>query len=152
MNAHSVAVPGSRSRRLLCLLCLTGLIAVVGCGDRVGKLAPVSGTVSVGNTPLTSGQLRFWPETPKPGAAMETTAAIGSDGSYTANTNGRPGAPLGKYKVTVHMPPPDPNAASAPKESGRLFNSSFEGPNSTSLQVEVVASPSPGQYDLKVTR
>jgi len=151
MNAHRVAVPiGSRSR-LLCLLCLAGLIAVAGCGDRLGKLAPVQGKVTVGNTPLTAGEVRFFPETPKPGVALESNAAIASDGSYTIKTNGKPGAPLGKYKVTVSMPPADPNVPPPAKAPPRPFNVSFEGPDSTTLQLEVVASPSPGQYDLKLT-
>jgi len=162
MNARTIDVPAGGPSRLLRLCCLAGLIAVVGCGaDRLGKLSPVEGKVTVNGAALTSGEVRLHPETPpKPGVVAESMAQVGADGSYKVTTNGKPGAPLGKYKVTVTVmqstgdtDPAKSAAAPAPtKESPKLFNPRFENPGDTPLQIDVVASPSPGHYDLKLTR
>jgi len=141
------------------------LIAVTGCGDKLGKLAPVEGKVTVNGTPLTSGMVRLWPEQVKPGAAMESIGGIGSDGSYQIKTNGKPGAPLGKYKVSISYSgaggdtgaeaDPAKMAAGPPgpqKEQPKPFNPRFETPDGSGLQFDVTAAPSPGQYDLKLTR
>jgi len=114
----------------------------------------------VDGKPLTSGLVRLTPDTPKPGPPVEATGAIGSDGSYKIMTNGKPGAPLGKYKVTVGVPAaamgdegdPSKPATEPGKAPPKLFNTRFENVGETPLQFEVVASPSPGQYDLKLTR
>jgi len=115
---------------------------------------------------MTSGQIRLWPEQAKPGGPpVEPIGAIGSDGSYKIQTNGKPGAPLGKYKVTVSVlsgggdsaAEADPanmkaGATGGPKEQAKPYNPRFESPSDTPLTIDVTASPSPGAYDLKLTR
>src|SRR5687767_13348261 len=77
-----------------------GLFLVAGCDG--GGLPPVKGKVTVDGAALTSGSVRFVPDTTKGNkATTEPAGEIGSDGTYTLHTNGKPGAPAGWYKVTV---------------------------------------------------
>jgi hypothetical protein len=108
----------------------------------------VQGTVEVDGRALTGGEVFFHPEVQKPGTRFEMVGMIGSDGLYTMTTNGKPGVPPGKYKVSI-MPPLSPEGTS---DTGKLFNSKFESANETPLTVEVTNAPNPGQYDLQLTR
>lgn len=54
---------------------------------------------------------------------------------------------LGWYKVTVstQLPPGVPGG-----KSKNTLNAIYQNPGLTPLTIEVVASPAPGQYDLKL--
>jgi len=134
------------------------LLAMTGCQDKLGKLHPVEGKVTTPAGPLTSGTVTYYPDPPKPGATPITPAGeVQSDGSYKLKTNGKDGAPAGKYKVTVTMPAAAATSGTggdlaappaATKERPKLFNPTFESPLDTPLQVEVPSGP----FDLKLTR
>jgi hypothetical protein len=89
--------------RFLYLACACGLTLLAGCPSSGStKLVPAEGKVTLNNRPLSSGTLTFVPADGK--AALPTgnpTGDIQSDGSYKLSTGGKPGAPVGKYKVTV---------------------------------------------------
>jgi len=87
---------------------------------------------------------------------MEVTGKI-TDGKYTMTTNGKPGAPAGKYKVTVNTivatptgsnpigsgaPPP----AAAPPQ--RQANEKYETVGLTPLTITIPSS----SYDLALDR
>jgi len=144
--------------RVLCLSCLVGLLALTGCGDSVGKLTEVKGTVTVDGQKVTQGEVVFHPASPKSGVRMEVKGKI-SDGSYSMTTNGKPGAPAGSYKVTVNTMvaaagdsspissgTPPPGGAAGPQ---RQANPKYEtlGPTND-LTIDVPSS----NYDLKLTR
>ena len=124
------------------------LILVAGCDG--GGLQTVKGKVTVDGAPLTSGSVRFVPDTAKGNkATAEPAGEIGSDGTYTLMTNGKSGAPAGWYKVTV-------NAATVPDSSNpfggkALVAPRFNAPETSGLSVEVVSSPKAGAYDLTVS-
>ena len=143
----------SRSRWLQSLVCLCIALALAGCKKSgPGKLYPVSGKVTLGGKPMTSGFVGLAAEASTgQGAPFMATGTIGSDGKYEIQTDGKPGAPLGKYKVTINpgMPATKEEAATM----GKLpFDASYTNPAKTPLAVEVVESPKPGAYDLKLNK
>jgi len=148
---------------LFSLGCLA--VAIAGC-SKGPKLVPVSGKVMLGNAPLTTGIISFLPDAEKGNTSkLGPSGKIESDGSYTLTTDGKSGAPLGHYKVTIttQMPggmgapstvpstPQDPSKALSGGSSGPKVNPQFSDPTKTPLRVEVVATPESGNYDLKVT-
>src|ERR1700729_3502154 len=69
---------------------------------------PVSGKVTVGGEPLKTGTVTFFAEAGNPTKA-EPRGKIKEDGTYEVQTDGKPGAPPGTYKVVVfaNAPPAD---------------------------------------------
>jgi hypothetical protein len=81
-------------------------------------------------------------------ASVNPTGAVAADGTYKVSTDGKPGAPVGWYKVTVRTQTPGMNATTKPTH----IDPKFSDPKRTPLSVEVVETPGPGAYDLKVTK
>jgi len=122
----------------------------VGCGDSGPRLVPVKGTVTVGGKALTRGSVSFRPDKSRDEkGTAEPAGNIEADGTYTMYTNGRPGAPVGKYVVLVvstgDLDPANPSAA--PKS---MIPAKYSSQDSVQFQIEVVESPAPGQYDIKL--
>jgi len=141
--------------RLPVILCGSAVLwAGLGCADRsgVGKTVPVTGTVYLGDRPLTTGSVSFRPDASKGNTSTgEPSGDIGPDGTYKLSTNGKPGAPPGWYKVIVAADvPSNPNDPySMPKS---IINAKYADANTTDLSIPVVENPSPGAYDLKVSK
>ena len=125
-----------------------GLFLVAGCDG--GSFHKVSGKVTVDGAALTTGSVRFVPDAAKGNkSTAEPVAQVGTDGTYSLTTNGKPGAPAGWYKVTV-------NATELPESSNpfggkALVAPRFNVPESSQLSVEVSSSPKAGAYDLTVS-
>jgi hypothetical protein len=122
---HSVHVPGS-----------TVVVRVRPPGSRGGD-----------GTPLKSGTVTFTRDESKNNTQKGTPAAsIGPDGTYRISTEGKDGSPLGWYKVTVitKFPGAPPDAID--------INPKYADAAKTDLSFEVVESPSPGAYDLKLSK
>jgi hypothetical protein len=134
-------------------LVLGGCLGLAGCGDAAQRL-PVAGKVTVGGEPLTRGLLRFHPAggSDSPAGAVPI-AKINPDGTYQALTDGKPGVPVGRYKVTwaPGMPSPQNFAAKKLQPDADLVNPSYTDPSQTTLVIAVVENASPGAYDLKLT-
>ena len=133
---------------------LAGLLiayAVTGCGKSGPKTVPVSGTVTVDGAPLNAGQVTFFPvdNTGGSGGTGFSGGIIDSAGKYTISTDGQSGAPLGKYTATVSPSMVPTGGTNAP---ALAFDRKFQDAKTSGLNVEVVASPAPGAYDLKVTK
>lgn len=122
-------------------------LLIAGCGAGAAKVVPVEGGATLGGQPISSGTVTL-----KPLAATDAPPTVGTikDGQYTLVTGAQTGAPLGKYKVTVNVTvpsnPDDPY--SLPKS---LVPKKYTDPSTTDLEIEVVASPAAGAYDLKLT-
>ena len=129
------------------LVCLSAAI-LSGCGPSVA-VAPVKGKVTVGDQPVTSGQVSYLPEGKEDKAGL-SAGQIGSDGGYTIYTAGKAGAPPGKYKVTV-TPSMVPTQG-ATKMPTTPFNAKYMDPQKTPLSIEVTTNPAPGAYDLKLAK
>lgn len=143
-----------RARPALAALCAAALLApLAGCNRGPDlKLVPVAGKVTYKGEPLKTGSVSFRPDASRGNSSTyEPAGAIDAEGNYTLVTADKPGAPPGWYKVgVVSTAEPDPNNLSAvpksyiPRQYGRTDESG--------LEVEVVESPKPGQYDLNLTK
>jgi hypothetical protein len=111
-------------------------------------MAPVSGKVTVDGQALPAGQVSFLPVDAMTGAGL-SAGTIGSNGEYAIYTDGKAGAPLGKYKVTVNPSMVPTGGAGAPTFA---FNTNYRDAKSTPLTIEVVNNPEQGRYDLKLTK
>jgi len=132
-----------------CLAVFLGAYLVAGCGHKMSVgTVPVSGKVTVGDEPVTAGQVSFMPATDT-GTADVSAGQIESTGEYKIFTGGKEGAPVGKYKVTVTPSMVPTGGNKAPTTS---YNAKYTNPRSTDLFIEVVSSPSPGAYDLKLKK
>jgi hypothetical protein len=142
--------PRARWRVALALLVTAPVLA--GCGKSGPKLYPVSGKVTVGDKPLTTGSVVFQPDTKKGNTSNHVTVGyIQEDGTYTVMTGKKEGAPLGWYKVIVQAnEPPDPKDPRAAPKS--LVNKKYTRPETSGLSVEVVESPGEGAYDFKLKK
>jgi hypothetical protein len=135
------------SRKSFLLSVLAVLAAVPGCGQSE-KLYPVSGKVSLGNGPLTMGLVSLVPDAGNP-TKSHPSASIEADGSYNVTTNGKTGAPAGKYKIAVTtMVPPGSDTTVTPVQ----IQHKYMDANTSGLSYEVKEHPEPGQYDLKLNK
>lgn len=138
---------------------MLALIALIGCGDSGPKVVPVSGKVTLDGNPMSLGMVTFHPDESKGNNTVGTpTGMIQSDGTYKLNFNGKDGAPIGWYKVTVNSMGMPTNMGNMPaqdmskmNQNTTKVNAKFQKPE-TGLSVEIVSSPAAGAYDLKVTK
>jgi hypothetical protein len=152
-----LSLSGTRSASLyLAAVCLCGSLALVaGCGDSGGsKLLPVVGKVTVDGKPLTTGtgKISF---RPVKGSAtpLEPAADIEEDGTYRLSTGGKEGAPPGRYQVlVVDVVPRDPKDHFPYGPRKTHVNNKYGDPRKSDVFIEVVPSPAPGAYDLKLTK
>jgi hypothetical protein len=139
----------SSRNRFLLGVALCGLIGLSsGCGGT--KLTPVSGRVTVDGKALTTGTVRFIPDKAKGNTfGGEPIGEINAQGEYTLQTRGKPGAPLGSYKVAVSANESigTDNTSAKP---GSLVNPTYSLAETTPLEIQVVAQPGAGAYDLKL--
>jgi len=139
--------PGIRAALLLCTL---GLVGALGCS---AAPVPVSGKVTLDNKPLTLGLVSFRPDKSKGNTyTVEPRGKIGPDGAYTLETNGKPGAPPGVYKVVIIAQGPPFNPKDLYSPSKQIINPKYLQEDKTDLRVTVVKNPAPDAYDLKVTK
>jgi hypothetical protein len=138
----------------------TGLFAVLGvaiaatagCKTPPTPCFPVSGKVVYQKKPLTTGTVTFTPDMSKGNQSKENAVGmVKEDGTYSLTTNGRDGAPLGWYKVTVNVmappaaevPPPGTPLPKAPK-----FDKKYEKTETSGLSIEVKENAPQGAYDI----
>jgi hypothetical protein len=132
------------------------LVALLAAGCGGGNTHPVSGTVTIDGTPLAArnGLVTFVPDKAKGNVTQDEPAGTVDDrGRYTLYTNGRRGAPPGWYKVVVTGLADAPTAAAKGPLTQRPVPKSavparYGRAETTPLEVEVVASPTAGAYDL----
>jgi hypothetical protein len=95
------------------------------------------------------GTLAFHPDESKGNKTKDTPAGeMDASGKYTLFTNGKAGAPLGWYKVTVTEK--EELDSTKPEPKSKVNRSPFANPEKTPLSVEVVESPGPDAYKLSV--
>jgi hypothetical protein len=133
--------------------------AASGCGDAsgVGKTLPVAGRITLDGVPLTAATtvVLFKPDKAKGNASpWEPTGTVDNQGKYTLNTKGKRGAPPGWYKVIVTAVEAQPNAVKGKRlqlpTPKSLVPARYGQAATTTLAVEVVESPGPEAYDLKL--
>jgi len=82
-------------------IAIAALVVVYAGCDTGPKLYPATGTVSLDGKPLDGAMVVFVPEKAPPGKPLSILATSDTSGKYAIATDGSPGAPAGKYKVTV---------------------------------------------------
>ncbi len=91
-----------RVNRLALVFAACAALSVVGCGGV--KLVSVSGHLELADgTPVPDCTVHFWPDVEK-GNEYPTMSPIGhtdGSGNFELTTDGRKGAPLGWYKVSL---------------------------------------------------
>jgi hypothetical protein len=149
------------------------VLSVGGCGNGV-PLHPASGKISSGGVALAGGAVTLTPDASKGNKSPASpTGQIGSDGAFTLMTDGKPGAPLGWYKVTVFAdtpgggmgagmgagtevkfdPKPNPaGSKAAAKGAAPRVDPKDRDPAKSDLSVEVLATPPAGGYEIKIPR
>jgi hypothetical protein len=135
-----------------------GLLAA-GCGGPPPeKFVTVSGRVTVGGKPLSTGQIGFVPDESAGNPHPEyPTAAIQSDGTFTLATNDKAGVRPGWYKVVVWAWAEPVPLAPVYDANGQLKSyrshvaAKYSKRETTDLKVEVVENPAAGAYDFALS-
>jgi hypothetical protein len=138
--ATMIFIPGFTERVLV--MAMIGA-ACAGCNSGYGTLAPVSGHVTIDDTPVKVGRVVFYPT-----QGRSATGAIQSDGSYVLTTyESADGASLGSHKVTIQAtelvgpPPPPPDEEYKVREKlpvvKWLVPQKYAEPTSSDLVAEV---------------
>jgi hypothetical protein len=140
---------GSRKSRFWIGVIAPGPHCLSGCGP---ALYPVHGKVTIDDKPLTTGSASLKPDKSKGNKSTASPVGkIAEDGTYTIiETDGKPGAPYGPYKVIV--------VAGKPVKSDDMYsplallvNVKYAQEDSTNLEMTVPSASADG-YDLKLKR
>jgi hypothetical protein len=131
----------------LLLICCGLAFALTGCRKGDPKLVQVDGNVMVGTKPLTRGTVIFYPDAAKGNTSRdEPRGAIEPDGRYHLLTGLKEGVTPGWYKVAVTAAEQiDPKNFYVTKW---LIPQKYIDPKTSKLQLEVVANPASGAYNL----
>jgi hypothetical protein len=135
-----------------------GWVALAGaCLPSCGKyeaaaLVPVRGRILLDGRPVTRGSVSLRPDD---GAKSwdQPTGMIGTNGEYVVYTNGREGAPPGKYRVVVFVTETAENsgAAAHPGLPRSLVPERYNDPLRTPFRMNVTPHLSPDAYNLEVS-
>jgi hypothetical protein len=138
-----------RHRGAFCVVGLL-LLSLTACtGDPVGPTVPVKGNVTVNGKPLKKGSVVYWPDEDKGNKlTVAPMGLIGEDGSYELNTKGKPGAPVGAYKVTVQAQ--TEVDSTKPTSAKSLVPDVYATQAKTPLKKEVTENAAAGTYDLPI--
>jgi hypothetical protein len=131
----------------LVLFLVFGCVFVAGCGGPT--LYPVGGDVVVEDKPLAKGTVVFWPDAEKGNTFSGHATGAVENGKYQLNTTGSKGVPAGWYKVTVNSS--EVGDSAKPDAIKNPVPPRFREAAKTPLRIEVVASPKPGDYNLKAS-
>jgi hypothetical protein len=103
-------------RHALLFLGLVVFLAGGGCDG--GGQHPVKGKILVKGQPAVGAQVMLFPEGPPDMNFIPPTGTAAADGTFDLATGGKPGAPAGKYIVTVIWPDPNKQLTAAEKMQG----------------------------------
>jgi hypothetical protein len=118
---------------------LVAFLSAAGCGD---TFRPVKGKILVNGQPAVGAQVMFFPEGKADINYVPPTGTAAEDGTFTLATGGKPGAPAGKYVVTVVWPDPNKKLTAAEKMQGLgdipdLLKGQYATPDKSKLRAEL---------------
>ena len=134
------------------LLSLLLVACFVGCGPAPVKLAPVSGKVTIQDMPLPYGRIVLKPDVAQGNKfAGEPSGEIKSDGTFTLETDGKPGAPLGVYRVAVF------SIKASTQEDGYkppvwAASQEYSDADKSGLTLTIVENPAADAYHIPLTK
>jgi hypothetical protein len=142
------------------LIVAVGLLSGCGKGGPRGleKLVPVSGIVTVGDTPLNRAGVSFRGDASKGNSTRHIPVGqTDAQGRYELTTAGQKGAPPGWYKVLVivsqsDMQPPGGGTKEPPKAAPSPIGKKYATADTTDLSIEVKDGAGAGAYDLKLSK
>lgn len=147
-----MASPRIPLRASLFVVLFSATAPLAGCNKAppLTPCFPVSGTVTMNKKPLATGTVKFAPDASKGNTSKESAIGlIQPDGKYSLVTNGRSGAPLGWYKVSVEptaVPGELPAGQAPPKPPA--INAKYRKGETSGILIEVTENPKPGAYDI----
>jgi hypothetical protein len=131
---------------LICYFCVFAVTAT-GCGKTDPNLAQVEGSVMVGNKPLTTGTVIFYPDATKGNDSKdEPRSPINTNGRYHLQNGVKQGITPGWYKVAVTAA--DQIDPKNPYFTNWLIPTKYIDPKTSKLRLEVVATHAPGAYNI----
>ncbi len=140
----------AKTERIAALSLVFSLAALLwtGCGGGP-KLVPVQGKVTLTDgSPVANGYIILHADASKGNTSKEGCQGTIRDGSYTIQTGGREGAPVGAYKVSIEAAKVvDP---ANPYFTEWLADEKYVNPDRSNLTMDVVDKPEPGRYDFKL--
>ncbi len=133
------------------------LLFGAGCGDSAAPLFPVKGKITFDDEPFVrqSTTVLLSPVEAREDDTEKSVGKIDYEGSYEVYTGTRKGAPPGRYKVVVsaHDDAADLEKKRAKRPAPRsLLPAKYGSRETTDLEIEVVANPAPGAYDLALKK
>lgn len=145
------------------MLFVLALTSWSGCGSSEPTLYSVTGTLTYKGQPVPKASINMMPET---GAAA--TAVTDENGSFVAQTNGKPGVVEGKAKVMVSLvtmigaPETNDGSPEAAAKFSQMVNSGkirfvssvpakYGQPSTTPLEITVTEEASQKPYDFELT-
>lgn len=155
-----MATKRDEQRRLLpAVVCVLGLLPLGGCGGSAWDCAPVGGTVTVDGQSLDGGYVVvFNPDASKGNTVRAACLGRVNNGRYEIASSGvnrsekGAGAPLGWYKVSLEHFGSTSNPFKDKSGNRQTANvpKMYLNSEKTPLEIEVVANPKPGAYDLQL--
>jgi hypothetical protein len=138
--------------RFLSLVLAVCCCLLFGCGPAPTRLIPVSGKITIEGEPLPYGRIVLKPDATQGNMFKgEPSGEIKPDGTYTLETDGKPGAPAGIHRVAVFSVKP-----STPEDGYQppvwAASQDYSDPEKSGLTLNVVESPTPDAYDLALTQ
>jgi hypothetical protein len=150
-------------RLLRSVIVVVAFISLIGCGQSGPKLVSVKGTVTYQGKPVSKASINIVPL-----KGMAATAETDDKGSFTAQTNGKPGVVVGKAKVMVTCvkmigdPGPNDGTPEAAAEFSRKVNSGeiryessvpakYGHSTTTPLEIIVTADASKNDFPIELT-
>lgn len=139
-------------RFFLSIVLSSCLTISLGCGPAPTRLAPVSGKVTIQDAPLPYGRIVLKPDAAQGNTFKgEPSGEIKADGTYALQTDGKPGAPVGAYRVAIFSIKP-----STPEDGYKppvwAASQEYSDPDKSGLTLNVVESPAAGAYDVQLTK
>jgi len=130
------------------------LASLAGCWSDQGDLIPVSGMVTLGGQPLTTGTVSLRADALQGNQTLhQPTGRIDAEGRYQIYTTERSGAPPGWYKVVVFAnSQTDDKGQAHPGMPKSIIDLQYNDPAKTPLAMEVKADQPAGAYDLKLEK
>ncbi len=130
------------------IILICGSLCLPACStDPIGKTYPVKGKVYLDGVLLKAGSVAFWPAGHEGASAFEAGGKIKPDGAYELSTRGKPGALLGRDKVTVVLQNKvEPNKAG---DVVSLVPKEYTNKETTPLKVQVIEKPEDGGREIR---